>query len=117
HGAARCVVDRARADVHGARELRRLRDLGRLPERALPLRGLPLAVLLPRDLRRLAARVARPEARAVAGVASVLAGPDHPSVPGSLPADLLLLPGHLLQVVLGRPAVVRGWRAAIVVSG
>ena len=45
-------------------------------------------------------------------VAAVLAGPAHPAGPGRLPGHLLLLPRRLLQGVLGRPARLRGRRAA-----
>ena len=54
----------------------------------------------------------RAEAGLVAGVAAVLAGAADPAVPGALPAHLLLLPRRLLQGVLGRPAGLRGRRAA-----
>ena len=58
-----------------------------------------------------------PQAGLVAGVAAVLAGADHPAVPGLLPLHLLLLPRRVLQGVLGRPAVVRRRRAAHVYLG
>src|SRR3981189_1247861 len=47
----------------------------------------------------------------VAGMAGLLAGAGHPLGARRLPSDLLLLPGRLLQGLLGRPALVRGERA------
>src|SRR4029079_17074900 len=97
--------------------LRGLRDLGSVPERALHVRPLPVAVLLAGDLRRLAACVVRPKAGLLAVVAALFAGADHPALPGTLPVHLLLLPRRVLQGVLGRPAVLRRRRAPRVVSG
>ena len=45
-------------------------------------------------------------------VAGVLSGPAHPAVSRPLPGHLLLLSRRLLQGVLGRPARLRGRRAA-----
>src|SRR5687767_5533829 len=54
----------------------------------------------------------RSAARLVAGVRAVLRRAADPAVPAALPRDLLLLSRRLLQGLLGRSAVVRGWRAA-----
>src|SRR4029453_9413617 len=99
-------------DVRHSVGLRRVLYVGGVPGRALHLRSVPVAVLLARALRRLAACVVRPEARLVACVAAVLPGPADPAVSGALPAHLLLLSRGLLQSVLGRPALVRRRRAA-----
>ena len=84
--------------------------------RVLHVRPVSLAVLLARDLRRLASCVVRAQAVDLAGVAAVLAGASHPSVPRTLPRHVLLLSRRLLQGLLGRSAVVRGRRAAQHVS-
>ena len=62
HGAAGCVVGDAGGGVHGVVGLRRLRDVGGVPGRALHLRPVSVAVLLARAVRRLAARLVRAEA-------------------------------------------------------
>src|SRR6185436_15429537 len=48
----------------------------------------------------------------VAGPAAVLAGASDSAVSRPVPIHLLLLPRRVLQGVLGRPGLVRGWRAA-----
>src|SRR5690349_11369508 len=96
------MVGRAVGGVPGPGRLRRLRDLGRLPERALHLRSLSLAVLLAGAFRLVAPCLVRAEAGMVAGAAAVLAGAAHPAVPRSLPVHLLLLPRRVLQGVLVR---------------
>src|SRR4029450_8534611 len=90
----------------GARGIRRLRDVGRLPGPQLSLRQLPVALLLARALPPVAARLVRAAALRPAGVAALLAGAPHPLGAGRLPHDLLLLSRRLLQGVLGRPALV-----------
>src|SRR5262245_64727062 len=107
HAAGR-VVGHAAGDVPRALGLRRVRHLGRVPERALHLRSLPVAVLLARAIRRLAARLVRREAGRRAAVAAVLARAADPALSGPLPSHLLLLPWRVLQGVLGRSALVRG---------
>src|SRR5688500_15166361 len=86
--------------------------MGGLSERALHLRALPVSVLFAGAVGRLTARGIRPQACVVAGVAALLAGTADPAVPRSLPLHLLLLPRRLLQGVLGRPGLLRRWRAA-----
>ena len=89
---------------HAPRQLRRLRDVGRVPERPLHLRPVSLAVLFAGDLRRFAKRVVRVQARLVAGAAAVFAGATDPAVSRLVPGDVLLLPRRVLQSVLGRSA-------------
>src|SRR5688572_4443720 len=81
-----------------------LRDVGGVPERQLQLRPIPVAILLAGDLRRSGPCVVRSAAGLVAGLAPVLARPDHPPLPGALSVHLLLLPRRLLQGLLGRPS-------------
>src|SRR5262245_13555898 len=100
--ASRRVVGSAAVDLPRAVVLPRLRHLGGLPERALHVRQLSVAVLLAGDLGRLAARVLRAQARVVPGLAAVLAGALDPALPCRLSLHLLLLPRRLLQGVLGR---------------
>ena len=52
------------------------------------------------------------QAARLAGVVAVLGGAAHPAVPRPVPLHLLLLPRRVLQVVLGRSAVMRRRRAA-----
>src|SRR5438067_632030 len=92
-------------------------DVGGVSVRSLHVRPVPLAVLLAGDSRVVTSQLVRPEARGVAGVAAVLAGPLHPADPGVLPAHVLLLPRRLLQGVLGGSAVVHRRRAAIELLG
>src|SRR5262245_54530677 len=87
----------------------RLRNLGRVSERPLHLRALPLALLRPRNLRLFAPCLVRTEAWLVARMASVLSSATDPAVPGTLPVHVLLLSRRVLQSLLGRPAIVRGW--------
>src|SRR5258705_13527185 len=89
--AQRPVVGAAARGAAPPVRVRRLRHVGRVPGQALHVRPLPVAVLLARVVRRLAARLVRTEAGVVAGVARVLARAPDPAVPGFLPADLLLL--------------------------
>src|SRR5262245_48502380 len=77
--------------VRGALRLRGLRDLGGPAGRPLPLGPVPLAVLFPGAVRAEPARVVRPAAGVVAGVAALLAGRADPVDPRALPRDLLLL--------------------------
>src|SRR4029077_15495292 len=57
-------------------------------------------------------RLVRPPALVVAELAGLLAGPPDPRGPRPVPPDVLLLPGRLLQVLLGGPAVLQGGGAA-----
>src|SRR5678809_704732 len=102
------MVAPATRRFHHPRRLRRLRDMGRIPERSLHIRTIPVAVLLAGDLRRSANGVVRREARMVAFAAPVLAGADHSAVPGSVSFYLLLLSRRVLQGVLGGSAELRG---------
>src|SRR6185369_9679571 len=113
HRQARPLVGDTAAHLPGARLLRDLYHLGGLPRRPLRVRQLPLALLLAGAVRRCSSRLVRTEARLVAHVAAL-----HARNPDSLgarwvPAHLLLLPGRILQGVLGRPARMRGGRAAL----
>ena len=110
--APRLVVGSACRGLPRLHVVHRVFDVGRLPERALHVRPLSLAVLFAGAVRRFAARAPGTEARLVAGVAAVLAGADHPPVPRALPRHLLLLPRRVLQGVLGRSARVCRGRAA-----
>src|SRR5688500_678922 len=105
--AAGRMVGPAARRLHDPRCLRRLRHVGRLPERILHLRTVSLSLLRPRAVRRLAPRVVRSEARLVAGLASLLPGAADPSLPGTVPLHLLLLSGRILQGILGGPPDVR----------
>src|SRR5688572_27326338 len=84
--------------------VRRLRNLGSVPEPELHLRSISLTVLRARAVRRLAARVVRAQARMVAGVASFLSCPADSPLPRSVPVHVLLLSRSVLQGVLGRSA-------------
>ncbi len=64
----------------------------------------------------LAARSVRPEAAMVSELSSVLSGAAHSLDTRPFPADVLLLPRHLLQIVLGGSSGVRGERATQEVS-
>src|ERR1051326_7262147 len=87
------VVGAAARGLRHPRELRGIRHLVRLPERALHLGAVPLAVLQPRAVRRFAPCLVRAQARLVARMAAVQPGAHHPAVPGALPLHPLLLPG------------------------
>src|SRR5262249_40981291 len=102
HLAPGSLVDPAARRLPRPLDVRRLLDLGGVPGKALHVRPVSVAVLFARDLRRLAARLVRPEAFDLAVVAAVLAGVPHPLGARRVPADLLLLPRRLLQGVLGR---------------
>ena len=109
----RRLVGAAGGDLHRPRELRRLRHLGGVPERALHLRPVPVALLLAGDVRRLAPRAGSGRKPGWwPGWLPFSPGPAHPPVPGALPLHLLLLPRRLLQGVLGGPAHLRRGRAA-----
>src|SRR3954469_3415781 len=92
--------------------LRRLRDVGGIPECALHVRSLPVAVLFAGDFRRSKDGVVWREARVVAGASAVLAGVDHSAVSGTVPLHVLLLSRRVLQGILGRSPELRCRRAA-----
>src|SRR5882672_9538257 len=110
HRAARPLVGAAAPHRRRSRHVRGLHHLGGPPGRALPIWKLSVPLLLARALR-IGPRLVRAAPRMVAGMAGLLAGPGHPLGARRLPSDLLLLPGRLLQGLLGRPALVRGERA------
>src|SRR4051812_24922987 len=87
-----------------------LRQLGRLPKRLLHHRALHLPLLLPGNLRLLAPRLVRPQALLVPLLSTLLPRPLRPLDPGALSLHLLLLPGRLLQILLGRSARLRRLR-------
>ncbi len=68
--------------------------------------------LFSRNLRQFPARPVRSEAGMVSEFSALLSGASHSMDPGPLPADVLLLPRRILQVVLGRSSGVCGKRAA-----
>src|SRR5689334_4161507 len=96
------MVAAATRRLHDSERFRRVRHVGGVPERALHVRALSLALLLARDLRRFAPRLVWAEAVLVAGVRSLFAGADHPALSGLVPLHLLLLSRRLLQGLLGR---------------
>src|SRR5256885_16984757 len=98
------MVAAATRRFHDSRRLRCLRDMGRVSERALHVRSVSLAVLLPGDLWRSADGMVRREARMVARSAAILAGADHSALSRTLPVHVLLLSRRVLQGVLGRSA-------------
>ena len=102
----------AAGGLPGAFDVHRLLDVGGVPGGALPLRSLPLAVLLAGGVRRSGDELVRRQAGVVAGADPVVGGVLHPLGPGRLPLHLLLLPRRLLQGVLGRSALLLGRRAA-----
>src|SRR5690348_1931526 len=101
------MVAAATRRLHDPQRFRRLCDVGRVPERPLYLWAVSVALLFAGDLRRLAPRLVRAETLVVAGLRTVLAGTDHPAVPGAVPVHLLLLSGRVLQGVLGRSIELR----------
>src|SRR6267142_2269316 len=104
HRAARPLVGAAAPHRRRSRHVRGLHDLGGVPGRALPIWKLSIPLLLTRALR-IGQRVVRAAPGMVAGMAGLLAGAGHPLGARRLPSDLLLLPGRLLQGLLGRPAL------------
>src|SRR5689334_11261603 len=103
------MVAAATRRISDPRRLRRVCDMGRIPERSLHLRAVSLALLFAGDFRRSESGVVRGEAGMVAGTAAILAGADHSPVPGTLPIHVLLLSWRVLQSVLGRSPELRGW--------
>src|SRR5690242_8533509 len=87
--------------------LRRLRDVGRVPECSLHLRAVSLAVLFAGDLRRSKDGMVWRKTGMVAWPSSVLAGVDHSAVSGTVPVHVLLLSRGVLQGVLGGSAELR----------
>src|SRR5688500_397406 len=77
--ATRCLVGAEHPRHRRLHQLPRLRNLGCLPERELPQRSVPVAVLFAGALGRFTARDVRAEARVVAGVAPVFTGTAHPA--------------------------------------
>jgi len=86
--------------------------MGRVSGRVLRARALSVPFLLAVALRRWSAQLAWAEAPLVAGGRSVLRRSVDPLGPRRISRHLLLLPGCVLQGVLGRPAVMHGRRAA-----
>src|SRR5215831_9036845 len=111
------MVASAPRRLHSPRQLRRLRDVGRIPERPLHLRPVSLPILFAGNLRRSATRVVRSEAGMVAGAAAVFAGAAHFAVSRFVPGDVLLLSGRVLQGVLGGSAELRSGRTPEELSG
>src|SRR6185503_18400013 len=105
--AARRVVGAATRRLRHPLIIRRLRHLGCVAGRSLHLRAVPVALLLAGAVRQLTACLVRTQARVVAALAGVLPRPPDLAVPGTVQADLLLLPRRLLQGVLGRSAGLR----------
>ena len=94
-------MDAAALGLFRVVDLYRLFHLGRLSGNALFFRQLHLAVLLARNFRRLAAQLVWRQARVVAGVAGIFAGVVGALGARRFSAHLLLLPGRILQSVLG----------------
>src|SRR5215469_2032688 len=111
------MVAHATAGLFGSWGVCRVHDVGRFPRQKLLLGTISFAVLLAGTFRRLAACLVRPDAHLVAGMAAVFARATYTSVSRALPADVLLLSRRLLQGDLGGPAVMRGGRAAQILSG
>src|SRR5947209_4336311 len=95
------MVAAATRRIHHLDRLRRLRDVGGIPERALHVWAVSLAILLARDLRRSEDRLVRREAGVVAWATPVLAGADHPPVSRAVSFYVLLLSRRVLQSILG----------------
>src|SRR5262249_24572823 len=104
------LVGLAAPDRRGPGLFRRLHHVGGAAGHALRLRQLPLAVLLSASLWRRSARLVRPQAGLVAGLADLHPGPAHSLGARRVPTHLLLLPRRLLQRLLGRPAILPGGR-------
>src|SRR3989454_4211004 len=109
---ARCLVAATRCCVPRPRRVRRVFVVGRVPGESLPLRAVPVAVLLAGGVRRDGPQLVRPRAALVAGVAAVVSRVPYSLGAGRLPAYLLLLPRRLLQSLLGRPPQLHRRRAA-----
>src|SRR6185437_3300173 len=101
------MVASATRRLHDPRRIRRLRDLGGIPERSLHLRAVPLALLFAGAVGRSADGVVRRQAGMVARAAALFTGPDHPALSRPVPRHLLLLSRRLLQGILGRSAELR----------
>ena len=108
------MVGAAARHLPGSARFHRLRDLGGLAGQPLRVRPVSVAVLFAVALRRHPAQLVRALAASwmVAGCASVFAGTADPVGARRFPVHLLLLPRRVLQGVLGRSALVHGWRAA-----
>src|SRR5689334_21479283 len=97
----RRMVDSAGGRLRDPVVIRGLRDVGRVPEWALHVWAVPLAVLRAGAVRQLTARVVRAEAGVVARVAALLSRAADPAIPGTFPLHVLLLPRRVLQGLLG----------------
>src|SRR5262249_39688894 len=101
HLTSRPLVDPAARRVPRVDDIPRLLRVGSLPGEPLHLRSISLAVLFTGNLRRLAAQLVRGQARGLAELAAVLSGATDPADSRPLSPHLLLLPGRVLQGVLG----------------
>src|SRR3954453_21007031 len=103
------LVGAAAGGVPRAVDLHCLFHLGGVPGDALRIRPLPLPFLFTAALRRQRSRVVRAETGVVARRAPFFGSAPDPLGARGFPVHLLLLPGRVLQGVLGGPAVVHGW--------
>src|SRR6185503_21200339 len=86
----------------GAFDVRRLLHMGGLPGPTLLLWALPLALLFSGAFWGIAAQLVRWQTGLVARLADFFSGLVDSLGAGRVPPDLLLLPGCILQSVLGR---------------
>src|SRR5712692_5245843 len=110
--AARCVVGAAAAHLRRFDGLHRLFHLGGISRGALLRWTLPFPVLLARAFRRVAAQLVWAQTGLVARWAAFFARAPDPVGARPVSPHLLLLSRRVLQIVLGRPARLHGWRAA-----
>src|SRR5512132_1167889 len=111
------MVAAATRRLHDPRRIRRVRDMGRVPERALRVWSVSVAVLFARAVRRSAHCVVRRKARMVADASAVLSGADHPAFSRAVSFHVLLLSWRVLQSVLGGSAELRGRRTTQGIQG
>src|SRR3954470_6513359 len=106
---SRPLVGAAAGGVPRAVDLHCLFHVGGIPGDSLRIRPLPLPFLFAAALRRQRSRVVRAETGVVARRAPFFGSAPDPLGARGFPVHLLLLPGRVLQGVLGGPAVVHGW--------